>query len=75
MKLRVEMDELYLKQLILRELQLQLPHLELNLANVKFEVITKQNYRATAWEEGRFRAVYTYPSTAAIGEIDDPKTE
>lgn len=54
-KIMIEVDEAKLKELVVQYLSV-LIGTELTTKDVKFEVITKENYRAEAWENGRFRA-------------------
>ncbi len=60
MKIRIEIDEDALKQLVLAHLSAQLGDLVLDEECIRIEVKSKQNYRSE-WETAAFRAVYEKP--------------
>ena len=55
MKVNIVYNEEDVKRLIMRDL-IGRVGVEVKREDVTFEVQTKENYRATAWEHGRFRA-------------------
>lgn len=57
MKIRVELDEAALKELILTDLQRKFGSVGFSEKALKIEVKSKQNYRSE-WESASFRAVY-----------------
>lgn len=57
MKIRIEVDEQTIKDLVVKYLDQQLGELGPTPDKVKIEVKSKQNYRSE-WESAAFRAVY-----------------
>lgn len=55
MKIDIELDEQYLRRLILKDLQAKLGDVELSEKDITIEVKSRQNYRAE-WEAAAFRA-------------------
>ncbi len=56
MKIEIEIDEKTLARLVLDYVKSQLGDVDVKEDDIKIEVITKENYRADKWENGRFRA-------------------
>ncbi len=54
--INVEIDEIMLKKIIINFLS---DHLTFDIEekDVKFLVMTKQNYKATEWENGKFKVI------------------
>jgi hypothetical protein len=57
--LNIEIDERKVRELVVKYLSEKLGDLTLTEKDVEFEVKTKENYRATEWENGAFRARIT----------------
>jgi len=57
MKIRIEIDERALRELVLKNLGAVLGDVALDEKNLRIEVKSKQNYKSE-WEEAAFRAVY-----------------
>ncbi len=57
MKLKIEIDEATVKQLVLKYIQDKLGNVELIEKQVRIETKSKQNYRSE-WEVAAYRAVY-----------------
>jgi trehalose-6-phosphatase len=57
MKVRIEIDERKLKELVLRHLQSQLGDLEVDEKKVLIQVKSAQNWKAE-WEAANYRALY-----------------
>ncbi len=56
MKLKIELDEKELKELVLDFIGRQIVDASISLKDVKIEVKSKQNWKSE-WEEAEFRAV------------------
>jgi len=59
MKLRIEVNENDLKQMVVNHINNQLPTNveEVTVENVDFTVQSKENYRANTWEVGKLRVI------------------
>lgn len=55
-KITVELDEMKLKELVFEYLEKELGGVTIKPEDVKILVMTKENYRATQWEHGKFKA-------------------
>lgn len=56
MQINVEIDEIELKRMVVAKLQDLMPDSKITEKDVQFTVMTTENYRATKWENGRFKA-------------------
>jgi hypothetical protein len=57
MKIRIEINEKLLRELVHDYLVRQLGNLSPDLSSIRIEVKSKQNYKSE-WESAEFRAVY-----------------
>lgn len=57
MKIRIELDEQVVKDLIIEYMKEQLGEIHLDEDEIRIEVKSKQNYKSE-WEQANFRAVY-----------------
>jgi hypothetical protein len=56
MQISVEIDEIELKRMVVQRIQDLMPGSKITEKDVQFLVMTKVNYRATEWENGKFKA-------------------
>jgi len=60
MDLKIEIDEIDLRGLVIQDLKRRLGELPFEESKVLIEVRSKQNWNNKNWEAGQFRATYTY---------------